>query len=204
MQETTADVRRDIEETRARVSAALAELNAEVTERKDAVTDKVVDARDSVATALTQAQSTITDFAREHPWYALGAAVGLGMLIGGSGADRAAARASVDGAKSAASGVKSAAKGAAGAAAGAARSGVEKARELVRRDGGSASGAGATYAHDPGTGAIGSSAEDTGQADAAGSDSVFYRLQTGIVEAVGGHELLEEMRREAQKFSKVS
>lgn len=203
MQETTADVRRDIEETRARVSATLAELNDEVTGRRDAVKAKVTDARDSVATAVTQAQATISDFAREHPWYALGAALGLGMLISATGADRAAGRRSLSGARSAATGAKSAAKGAATAAAGVAKSGADKARGLVSRDGAAASGAGVKTAHDPQTGAIGSSAGDIGQAGSGSDGGVFYRLQNGIVEAVGGDVLLEEMRREAQKIPEL-
>lgn len=203
MQETTDDVRRDIEETRARVSAALAELNDQVADRKEAVKHQVNDARDSVATAVTQVQSTIVDFAREHPWYALGAAVGIGMLVSATGADEAAARGTVRGAKSAGTGMKSAATGAVGAAAGAAKAGAAKAKGLVGGRDEAASGAGAAYSHEPETGAIGSSMGDTGQMNAPRSDGVFYRLQTGIVEAVGGDELLEEMRREAKRIPEL-
>lgn len=66
MAETTADVRRDIELTRERMSSTLNEL-----ERK----------------------LNVTDVVREHPWPALGMAIGAGVLLSGSGADVKAAAA---------------------------------------------------------------------------------------------------------------
>ena len=197
MQESTTDVRRDIEETRARVTQTLAELEGEIASRTDAVKDRVAGARDSVSSIATQAQSAVTDFAREHPWYALGAALGIGLVIARSGADEAAARAAVGG-------TSSAAKGISGAAAGAARAGVDKAKGLVHRgspgeDHGASIG-GHAVGHDPAVGAIGSSAEDTGELDAASRGGIFYRLQTGLVEAVTNSDLVAEMRREAEKI----
>ena len=198
MQETTTDVRRDIEETRARVTQTLAEIEGEINSRTDAVKHRVADARDSVASVASQAQSAIVDFAREHPWYALGAALGIGLVIARSGADEAAVRGAIGG-------TTSAARGIGGAAAGAARAGAEKAKGLVHRGASGesvASGAGHAYDHDPNVGAIGSSAEDTGQLDTAARGGIFYRLQTGLVEAVTSSELVAEMRREAEKIGR--
>lgn len=211
MHETTADVRRDIEETRVRVSRTLAELETEVGSRKDAVVERVVALRDGVTSAGSTVQETIADFAREHPWYALATAVGIGLVIGRTGADEAAARAALDSTKQAASAAadstKRAATTAASATVTAARSGVDKAKGLLHRNGDSesvASNAGAVqFTHDPQTGAIGSSSEDLGQADAPAGSGILYRLQSGIVEAIGGNELLEAMRMEAGRIGRA-
>ena len=64
MAESTADVRRDIELTRERMTSTLAQL-----ERK----------------------LNLTQIIRDHPWPAIGAAVGAGLLLSGSGADVKAA-----------------------------------------------------------------------------------------------------------------
>ena len=66
MAETTADVRRDIELTRERMSSTLAQL-----ERK----------------------LNLGEMVREHPWPALGLALGAGLLLSGSRADVKAAAA---------------------------------------------------------------------------------------------------------------
>lgn len=191
-QATTDEIRRDIEETRARVSQALAELDGEITSRKDAVQDRIAGARESVTGAADSVQTAIVDFAREHPWYALGAAVGLGLLIGRSGADEAAAKAALDGGKAAAQGL-------AGAAAGAAKAGADKARSLVHPDHSGHSVAG-EVAHDPQLGAVGSSAEDTGQVNMA-PGGLLDRLQSQLADAVARSGLVEEMKREAAKLS---
>jgi hypothetical protein len=76
MVETTADVRRDIEVTRARLSTTLDEL-----ERK----------------------LNVAEMVRDHPWPALVLAVGAGVLLSGSGADMKAAAATVGATKGASS-----------------------------------------------------------------------------------------------------
>lgn len=68
MAETTADVRRDIEMTRERISTTLAQL-----ERK----------------------TNVVQIVRDHPWPAVAAAVGVGVLLSGSRADVKAATATV-------------------------------------------------------------------------------------------------------------
>ena len=68
MAETTADVRRDIEMTRERMSSTIDEL-----ERK----------------------LNVAQMVRDHPWPALGLAVGAGILLSGSKADVKAAAATV-------------------------------------------------------------------------------------------------------------
>lgn len=76
MAETTADVRRDIELTRERMSSTLAELEQKL---------------------------NVMQLVRDHPWPALGLAVGAGVLLSGSGADMKAAAATVTATKGASS-----------------------------------------------------------------------------------------------------
>lgn len=177
MHETTADVRRDVEETRVRVSRTLAELQGEVDGRKEIVVERVVAVRNGVASAGASVQETVADFAREHPWYALAAAVGLGLVIARSGVDEAAARAAAGGAKRAAD------------AAGAAVATTPDANPAV--------------AHDPQTGAIGSSSEDLAQADSVEGPGLLDRLGSGIFATLGGNELLDSMRAEAAKIGRM-
>lgn len=76
MAETTADVRRDIEMTRERISTTLAQL-----ERK----------------------TNVVQIVKDHPWPALAAAVGVGVLLSGSRADVKAAAATAAATKGASS-----------------------------------------------------------------------------------------------------
>ena len=76
MAETTADVRRDIEMTRERISTTLAQL-----ERK----------------------TNVVQIVKDHPWPALAAAVGVGVLLSGSRADIKAAAATAAATKGASS-----------------------------------------------------------------------------------------------------
>lgn len=68
MAETTADVRRDIEQTRERMSTTLAELEQRL---------------------------NVMQVVRDHPWPALALAVGAGLALSASGADTKAAAATV-------------------------------------------------------------------------------------------------------------
>jgi uncharacterized protein DUF3618 len=68
MAETTADVRRDIEQTRERMSTTLAELEQRL---------------------------NVMQVVRDHPWPALALAVGAGLALSASGADAKAAAATV-------------------------------------------------------------------------------------------------------------
>lgn len=68
MAETTADVRRDIEQTRERMSTTLAELEQRL---------------------------NIMQVVRDHPWPVLALAVGAGLALSASGADTKAAAATV-------------------------------------------------------------------------------------------------------------
>lgn len=72
MAETTTDVRADIEQTRARMSGAIAEL-----ERKVDVAQRV----------------------KDHPWMAVGVAVGAGIALSASRADVRAAKVTADATK---------------------------------------------------------------------------------------------------------
>ena len=76
MAETTADVRRDIEMTRERISTTLAQL---------------------------EQKANVSQIVRDHPWPALAAAVGVGVLLSGSKADVKAAGATVAATKGASS-----------------------------------------------------------------------------------------------------
>ncbi|MFI5230743.1 MAG: DUF3618 domain-containing protein [Gemmatimonadales bacterium] len=76
MVETTAEVRRDIELTRARLSTTLDELEQKL---------------------------NVAAMVRDHPWPALVLAVGAGVLLSGSGADMKAAAATVGATKGASS-----------------------------------------------------------------------------------------------------
>ena len=68
MPETTADVRRDIEETRERMSTTLTELEQRL---------------------------NVVQVVRDHPWPAVALAFGAGLALSASGADRKAAVATV-------------------------------------------------------------------------------------------------------------
>jgi hypothetical protein len=68
MAETTADVRRDIEQTRERMSTTLTELEQRL---------------------------NVVQVVRDHPWPALALAFGAGLALSASGADRKAAVATV-------------------------------------------------------------------------------------------------------------
>jgi hypothetical protein len=68
MAETTADVRRDIEETRERMSSTLTELEQRL---------------------------NVVQIVRDHPWPALGLAFGAGLALSASGTDTKAAVATV-------------------------------------------------------------------------------------------------------------
>jgi len=99
MDDSIKDVRRDIEQTRARLSDTLQELDHRV---------------ESVKSAVTRNVNPMPQI-RAHPWLALGLALGAGVAIGMSGADRKAATAAKQGAKKAgpaiAGGTKAAARG---------------------------------------------------------------------------------------------
>lgn len=131
MQPTVDDVRYDLAMTRARMAATLEALDQRLDEGKSAVSQKVNHVRQALG---------VRDFAREHPWMAIGAAMAVGMLVAGSGADRRAASAISDTARA----VPGAAMGAGNAIAG-------KVKEL--RGGGDdaeASGVEAAEAQEPG------------------------------------------------------
>lgn len=174
MHETTADVRRDIEETRDRVSRTLAELESEVGSRKEIVVERVVALRDGVSSAGATVQETVADFAREHPWYALATAVGIGLVIARSRVDEAAAKATVEGTKRAAGAT-------AAATTSAARAGMDKAKGIVQRNGDGNS--------------------DT--VSVAAEPGLLDRLGSGIFESLGGNDLLESMRTEAARIGRA-
>ena len=89
MTEKTAEIVREMDATRARMARDIDQLESRAAEKVQAVKQRL----------------DIVQLVREHPWPALGAAVVLGAIVGGSGADEKAVVATVTGAKAAASGV---------------------------------------------------------------------------------------------------
>ena len=83
MSETMDDVQRDIALTRERMSETIAQLDARISDRVATVKQKL----------------DVAQLVQEHPWPALVAAVGVGLLLAGTGADAKAARATVTAAK---------------------------------------------------------------------------------------------------------
>src|SRR5436305_15126037 len=79
-----------------------------MTDRSSDIRQEMASTRDRMSRDVEAIQSRVKqklDFAqlvREHPWPALGTAVVLGAVVGGSGADTKAAVATVSGAKRAA------------------------------------------------------------------------------------------------------
>lgn len=107
MSETITEVQRDIALTRERMSETIAELDARISGRMAVIKERL----------------DLRQLVEDHPWPALAVALGLGVLLGGTGADTKAAQATVR-----------AAKGAPGATANLARRGWESASSVVRRD----------------------------------------------------------------------
>ena len=96
MTQETEEIVRDMDATRARMARDIDQLEARADEKLRAVKQRL----------------DVGQLVRDHPWPALGAAVVLGAIVGGSGADEKAAAATVAGAKAAASATKNAAQGA--------------------------------------------------------------------------------------------
>jgi len=96
MTEKTAEIVREMDATRARMARDIDQLEARAAEKVSAVKRRL----------------DVGQLVREHPWPALGAAVVLGAIVGGSGADEKAAVATVAGARAAARASKNAAQSA--------------------------------------------------------------------------------------------
>jgi hypothetical protein len=109
MSEATTDVQRDIALTRERMSETIAELDARISSRVAVIKDRL----------------DLKQLVEDHPWTSLAVAVGLGLVLGGTGAESRAAQATVR-----------AAKRVPGATADMARRGWESASSIVRRDDG--------------------------------------------------------------------
>ena len=86
MTDSISSVRHDIAASRERMTETIDEIDIQISERVTAAKRKV----------------DVMRLAREHPWPALGVALALGTLIGGTGADEKAAAATASAAKRAA------------------------------------------------------------------------------------------------------
>lgn len=82
----------DIEQARNEIMDTRARLAETADELKDTVSQRVERAKEAV---------NPLHYAREYPWIAIGLAVGAGLAIGLTGADKKAASAALEGAKSA-------------------------------------------------------------------------------------------------------
>lgn len=82
-EQTSDDVRYAMDETRARLSQTADQLGDALSTRADAVRERVGAVRDRV---------DLGELIQRHPWPAIGLALGLGMALSATGADRAAAQ----------------------------------------------------------------------------------------------------------------
>lgn len=85
MAESMDDVRYDIANTRQRMSQTLQELDARLSQRSGEVKERVEAAKDRLD------PGQLGPLIQEHPWAALAVAFGIGLVLSGSGADRAVA-----------------------------------------------------------------------------------------------------------------
>ena len=95
MSESTAEARREVEMSRERIAETVGELETRIADRVDVVRQR----------------TDIGKLVREHPWPALAVALGAGVLLGSTGVDERAARATADAAKRASRATKDTAKG---------------------------------------------------------------------------------------------
>jgi hypothetical protein len=156
MTEATTDVQRDIALTRERMSKTIAELDARISSRVTVITEKL----------------DLAQLVQSHPWPVLVAALGLGVLLAGTAADRRAARATLRGARRGQD-----------AAVNLARRGWSAAGRVVRRDG---RGDGAAAHAD-------AVASEPGLAD---------RVKDAVARAVGVDELVTQMRDAADQLAR--
>ena len=161
MTETSIDVQRDIALTRERMSETIAELDARISSR----------------VAVVKERLDLKQWAQEHPWPALAIALGVGVLLAGTGADAKAARATVR-----------AAKAAPGTTADLARRGWSAAASKVHGDGDGDAGE-----HDEG--------EHQGDAQSP-SSGLVDRMRETITRAIGVDELIGQMRTAAEELAR--
>jgi len=123
-----AATRQEIATVRGRMSDTAAEIEARVTGRVDAVKEHVASVGDRL---------DVVQLVRDHPWPSLAVAIGAGVAIAASGADRKAARAAAEAsraaAKKSAEAVNSGARSLKSAASEAAEYGTEHARQAPSR-----------------------------------------------------------------------
>jgi hypothetical protein len=123
-----AATREGIAATRIRMSDTAAEIEAHFTDRVEVVKERVGAVKDRL---------DIVQLVRDHPWPSLAVAVGAGVAVAASGADRKAATAAADASRTAATrsveAVKTGARSLKSSAFDAAESGAEHARQAPSR-----------------------------------------------------------------------
>ncbi|HEX5972452.1 MAG TPA: hypothetical protein VFY85_11035 [Gemmatimonadaceae bacterium] len=131
-----AATREELAAVRSRMSDTVAEIEARVTAPVEMARERVGAVKDRL---------DVVELIRNHPWPALAVALGAGVAVAASGADRKAASAAADAsriaAKKGAEAVKSGAQSLKTAAADAADSGAEHARQAPSRARGAIVGA---------------------------------------------------------------
>jgi len=127
-QSEIAAAREEIVATRSRMSDTAAEIEARVSDRVDAVKERVGAVKDRI---------DVVQQVRDHPWSSLAIALGAGVAVAATGADRRAATAAADAsrtaAKRSADALKSGARSLKSAAADAVDTGAERARHAPSR-----------------------------------------------------------------------
>ena len=120
--------REELMRVRDRMSDSTAQIEAHVSDRVDAVKERVGSVKDRL---------DVVQLVRDHPWPSLAVALGAGVAVAASGADRKAATALADAsrgaAKASAEAVKHGARSMKSAVADAAESGVVLARQAPSR-----------------------------------------------------------------------
>jgi hypothetical protein len=114
-QSEIAATREQLAAVRGRMSDTAADIEALVADRVDAVKDRV----------------NVVQVIRAHPWASLGVALGAGVAIAASGADRMAATATAEASRSAARSLKSGSKRAAAATGSTARSAPSRTKGAI-------------------------------------------------------------------------
>jgi ElaB/YqjD/DUF883 family membrane-anchored ribosome-binding protein len=77
-----ADAEEVLRVTADQASSGAAELRVRMQERLHQAKDRLLDLQESAAARARAAGHAADDYVHEHPWKAIGAAAGIGMIIG--------------------------------------------------------------------------------------------------------------------------
>jgi hypothetical protein len=91
------DLRYEMDATRARMSETAEQLGDALSARTESARETLASAGDAIAGVRERIR--IGELVQRHPWPALGIAIGLGVVLSATGADRTAATATADAAR---------------------------------------------------------------------------------------------------------